>query len=85
MLIFLLQKILDKYANIFTAYLLILYCTFSSLILSTMAMVSFYILSLRFFLQSKGLSDATVVSITKTEYDFIASILERFTVFRVSI
>ena len=42
-------------------------------------MISFYILSERFFLQSKGLSDARVVSVTKTEYDFIANVLERFT------
>ena len=33
-------------------------------------MISFYILSTRFFLKRKGLSDAGVVSITKKEYGF---------------
>ena len=44
-------------ADIFTASLLISYCSFSSLI--------FYILSKRLHLKRKGLSDANVVSITK--------------------
>ena len=33
-------------------------------------MISFYILSTRFFLKRKGLSDARVASITKKEYGF---------------
>ena len=44
-------------ADIFTASLLISYCSFSSLI--------FYILSKILHLKRKGLSDANVVSITK--------------------
>ena len=33
-------------------------------------MISFYILSNKFFLKHKGLSEARVVSITKNEYGF---------------
>ena len=33
-------------------------------------MISFYILSVRFFLKRKGLSDASAISITKEEYGF---------------
>ena len=33
-------------------------------------MISFYIISKRFFLKRKGLSDARVASITKKEYGF---------------
>ena len=36
-------------------------------------MISFYILSKRFFLKRKGLSDTRVASITKKEYDFAAN------------
>ena len=57
-------------ADIFAASLLITYCSFSSLILSSVVMISFYILSKRFFLKHEGLSDARVTSITKKEYDF---------------
>ena len=46
------------------------YCTVSSLILSTIAIISFHILFKRFFLKREGLSDATVASITKREYGF---------------
>ena len=46
------------------------YCSFSSLILSSIVMISFYILSIRFFLKHIGLSDARVVSVTKKEYSF---------------
>ena len=45
--------------------MLILYCIFTSLTLSSIVMISFYILSERFFLKRKGLSDARVASITK--------------------
>ena len=41
-------------------------------------MISFYVLSERFFLKRKGLSDATVASITKKEYGFAVHFLERF-------
>ena len=55
--------------------LLILYCNFSSPILSSMVMINFYILSTRFFLKYKGLSDVRVVSITKKEYGFTVHFL----------
>ena len=38
-------------------------------------MISFYILSKRFFLRCKGLSDARVASIAKKEYDFAVHFL----------
>ena len=57
----------DYDADIFAASLLISYCKFSSLILSLIAILSFYILSKRFFLKLKGISDARVASITKKE------------------
>ena len=37
--------------------------------------ISFYILSERFFLKRKGLSDAGVVSITKKQYGFAVHFL----------
>ena len=45
----------------FAASLLILYCTFSSLILSSIFMISFYTLSKIFFFKREELSDARVV------------------------
>ena len=62
----------DDNAAIFSASLLISYCSFSSLILSSIVMISFYILSTRVFLKRKGLSDAIVASITKKEYGTFA-------------
>ena len=50
--------------------LLIFTASFASLILSSIVMISFHILSIRFFLKRKGLSDAKVASITKKEYGF---------------
>ena len=58
----------DENVHIFAASLLILHCSFSSLILSSIAMITFYILSKRFFLKRKRLFNARVVSTTKTEY-----------------
>ena len=55
-------------ADIFAASLLISYCSFSPLILSSIVMIGFYILSKRFFMKREGLSDARVGSITKKEY-----------------
>ena len=52
-------------ADIFVAFLLLSYCDFSSLVLWSVALISFYILSKRFFLKREELSDARVVSITK--------------------
>ena len=40
-------------------------------------MVSFYILSKRFFLKRKGLSDARVASVTKKEYGFAVHFLQK--------
>ena len=62
-------------AGIFAASLLMLYCSFSSLTLLSVVMITFYIISKRFFLKSEKLSDATVVSITKKEYDFAVDFL----------
>ena len=56
---------LDENANIFAASLLITYCSFSSLVLSWIVMINFYIVSKRFFLKHEELSDGRVVSITK--------------------
>ena len=50
---------------IFAASLLISYCSFSSLILSSVVMISFYILSKILSLKCKGLADAEVASVTK--------------------
>ena len=58
----------DDRADIFATSLLISYCTFSSLILSSIVMINFYIVSKRFFLKCKELSDARVVSVTIKEY-----------------
>ena len=68
----------DDNADIFAAYLLISYCRFSTLILSSIVMISFYILSKGLFLKHEELSDARVVSITKTEYGFAKHFLLRF-------
>ena len=50
--------------DIFAAYLLILFWNFSSLILLSIVMISFYILSQIFWLKLKDLSDARVSLIT---------------------
>ena len=42
-------------------------------------MISFYILSKRFFLKRKGLSDVRVASRTKKESGFTVNLLNRFT------
>ena len=64
----------DDNADIFTASLLILYCSFSSLILS-FAMISFYVVSKRIFPKRKELSDAGIVFITKKEDGFPVHLL----------
>ena len=61
-------------ADIFATSLLISYCNFPSLFLSSIVMMSFYILSTRFFVKIKGLSDVRVVSITK-KYGFAVHFL----------
>ena len=66
----------DDKGDIFAASLLILYFSFSSLILSSIFVkISFYILFKRFFLKREPLSDARVASITKTERGFAANFL----------
>ena len=64
----------DGNADIFTASLLISYYSFSSLILS-IVMISFYILSKRFFLKHKGLSVVRVMAVTKKKYGFAVHFL----------
>ena len=49
----------------FAASLLIPYCSFSSLVPPSIFMISFYILSKRFFLKCEASSDARAASITK--------------------
>ena len=54
-------------------FLLIWCSTFSSLTLPSVVMITFYILSKRFFMNSiipQELSDARVASVTKKEYGF---------------
>ena len=73
-------SLLSHNADSFAASLLILYCSFSSLTLSSIWMIGFYIFFLK-ILKRKGLSDARVVSITKKEYDFEIHFLQRFVKF----
>ena len=60
----------DDNGDTFATSLLISYCRFPSLILSSLVMISFYILSKRFFLKREGLFDARVASVTEEEYGF---------------
>ena len=53
--------------------MLIPYFSFSSRISSSIGMISFYILSARFFLKHEGLSGARVASITRNEYGFCST------------
>ena len=63
--------------DIYAPFLLMSYCSFLSLLLSTIAMISFYIPSKRLFQKRKRLSDAKVVSITKKKYGFGVHFLEK--------
>ena len=65
----------DHNADIFYSSLLVSYCSFSSIILSSIVMISFYILSKRFFLKHEGLSYARVTSINKKENGFAVHFL----------
>ena len=65
----------DDYADIFAASLLRSYGSFSSLDLSWIVIISFYILSERFCLKHEELSDARVASIIKKEYGFAVHFL----------
>ena len=60
----------DGIDDIFATSLLIPCCSFSSLILPSVVVINFYIVSKRFFLKCEKLSDAIVESITKKEYGF---------------
>ena len=60
----------DDNVDTFAASLLISYCSFSSLFIASIVVISFYILSKRFFLKREGLFDPRVASITKTDYGF---------------
>ena len=64
---------------IFAASVLISYCSFSSLILSSIVMINFNVLTKRFFPKHEELSDARVVSITWNEYGFTVHFIYRFT------
>ena len=65
-----LSILLNGNADIFAASLWISYCSFSSQILPSVVMISFYILSKRFILKREGLSDARVLSITNKTWFF---------------
>ena len=65
-------------ADIFADSLLISYCSFSFLILSSIAIISFYIFSKRFFLKLKGASDLRAVSLTKKAHGFAVNFLWKF-------
>ena len=52
-------------ADIFAVSLLILYCSFSSLMLSLILMTSFCIFSKRISLKRKRFSDTRIASVTK--------------------
>ena len=60
----------DDNADIFAASVLISHYSFWSLILSSIVIITFYIISKRFFLKRKGLSDVRVASITKKNLVF---------------
>ena len=55
----------DNNADIFTVSMLISYCSLSYLTSSSIILISFYIISKKFFLKGEKLSDARVVTITK--------------------
>ena len=65
-----LSALLDDYVYIFYASLLMLYCNFSCLILSSIVIINFYIISKRFFLRREELSDKRLVSVTKKRIMF---------------
>ena len=57
---------------------LFIFCSFSSLIFSSIIMIKFYILSKIFFFKREGSSDARVLSVTKNKYGFEVQFLQRF-------
>ena len=60
----------DDNVDIFAVSLLILYCSFPSLIFLSIVMITFYILQRRLHLKHKELSDARLLSVTKKEHVF---------------
>ena len=70
--IHILSILADDNADLLAMSLLILYCNFLSLILSSIVMISLYILSKRLRLKCKELSDVRVVSVTRKDYGFVA-------------
>ena len=64
--------------DIFAALLLISYCSFSSLIWSSLVMITLYIYFRRFFLNLNGLSNGKLVSLTKDEYSSTVDVLQIF-------
>ena len=69
-----LSILFDDNADIFSASLLIWYCSFSFLSLSWIVMIILYIFSKRFFLKREELFDARVVSISKKRIWFYSSV-----------
>ena len=65
----------ENNADIFAAAPLRSHSNISTLIVSSIAMISFYTLSEKFSLKLKELSDVRVASITKKEYDFAVHLL----------
>ena len=68
----------DDNAHIFAASLLISYCSFSSLILPSIVMISFHIFFKRYFLKGERLLDARVASITKKQNGFAVHIESQY-------
>ena len=64
----------DYNADVFAASLLILYCCSPSQTLSSIVMINFYIVSKRFFLKRKELSDGRVVSKTKKKKKNVSAV-----------
>ena len=54
----------------FAASLLVSYCSFPSIRLSSIVMISFYIFSERYFLKQEKPSESRVVSTIKKEYGY---------------
>ena len=75
----------DDNDDIFAASLLILYCGFSSLILSSIITISFYILSKRFSLKLNRYCGARIVTITKKVLSPCKFFVKTHNVFKVSI
>ena len=60
----------DHNADVFAAFVLIACFSFLSVILLSVVLITFYILSKRLHLNRKKLFEARVVSLTKKEYGF---------------